>query len=347
MKKLTTLFLLLFLSFINAQTFSGTLFMRDKSNFYLNQIYVTNLNEQKTYLTNYNGEFRIPAKVGDVIRFTSIVSERKDITLTKNILENTNNLIELEVAYKEIQEIILSRFKPTGNLRRDVRSLDSKKSPVEIAKIIGLPAPKGDGSSPIAPVASLANGGVSISPVSYTHLDVYKRQAFNRVKTKFIGLENEIPKVEISVFKGDKRLINGFVLQGFTKVPKRFVKNLEKEFVGKKYDDENLLKINSRLENHPFLILEKTPQTLFTKDSTQIYLTFQKKKANNFDGIIGFGNNDKKKFSFTGSINPVSYTHLDVYKRQAIGVRRLIFIKHYFSQINFGHFSSVTSLFNI
>ncbi len=127
--------------------------------------------------------------------------------------------------------------------------------------------------------------------------------AFNRVKTQFLGFENDVPKVEISVFKGDKRVINGFVLQGFTKVPKRFVKNLEKEFVGKTYDDVNLLKINSRLENHPFLMLEKNPQTLFTKDSTQIYLTFQKKKANNFDGIIGFGNNDKKKFTFTGSIN--------------------------------------------
>ena len=114
--------------------------------------------------------------------------------------------------------------------------------------------------------------------------------AFNRVKTQFLGLENDVPKVEISVFKGDKRVINGFVLQGFTKVPKRFVKNLEKEFVGKTYDDVNLLKINSRLENHPFLMLEKTPQTLFTKDSTQIYLTFQKKKANNF----GFVN--KKRF---------------------------------------------------
>jgi len=127
--------------------------------------------------------------------------------------------------------------------------------------------------------------------------------AFNRVKTQFLGFENDVPKVEISVFKGDKRVINGFVLQGFTKVPKRFVKNLEKEFVGKTYDDVNLLKINSRLENHPFLMLEKNPQTLFTKDSTQIYLTFQKKKSNNFDGIIGFGNNDKKKFTFTGSIN--------------------------------------------
>lgn len=127
--------------------------------------------------------------------------------------------------------------------------------------------------------------------------------AFNRVKTQFLGFENEIPKVEISVFKGDKRLINGFVLKGYTKVPKRFVKNLEKEFVGKKYDNENLLKINSRLENHPFVLLERTPQTLFTKDSTEIYLTLQKKKSNNFDGILGFGNNDKQKISFTGSIN--------------------------------------------
>ena len=163
MKKFATIFFLSLLSFINAQSFSGTLYMRDKSTFYLNQIYVTNLNEQKTYLTNYNGEFKIPAKEGDIIRFTSIVSERKDVRLTKQLLENINNLIELEVAYKEIQEIILSRFKPTGNLRRDVKSLDSKKSALEVAKIVGLPAPKGDGQSPVAPVASLANGGFNLS----------------------------------------------------------------------------------------------------------------------------------------------------------------------------------------
>jgi outer membrane protein assembly factor BamA len=29
--------------------------------------------------------------------------------------------------------------------------------------------------------------------------------AFNRVKTQFLGFENDVPKVEISVFKGDKR----------------------------------------------------------------------------------------------------------------------------------------------
>ena len=152
MKRILLLSCLLFLTSISAQTFSGTLFMRDKSSFYLNQIYVTNLNEQRTYLTSYTGEFKIPAKVGDVIRFTSIVSERKDIKITPQLLENPRNLIELEVAYREIQEVILSRFKPTGNLRKDVRTLDSKKSSLEIAKIIGLPAPKGDGTPPITPV---------------------------------------------------------------------------------------------------------------------------------------------------------------------------------------------------
>ncbi len=101
--------------------------------------------------------------------------------------------------------------------------------------------------------------------------------AFNRVKTQFLGFENDVPKVEISVFKGDKRVINGFVLQGFTKVPKRFVKNLEKEFVGKTYDDDNLLKINSRLENHPFLMLEKLRKPFSQKILHKFTLLFRRK----------------------------------------------------------------------
>jgi hypothetical protein len=33
-------------------------------------------------------------------------------------------------------------------------------------------------------------------------------------------------------------------MKGYVKVPKRFMKNLEKEFKGKTYDDKNLLAIN-------------------------------------------------------------------------------------------------------
>lgn len=127
--------------------------------------------------------------------------------------------------------------------------------------------------------------------------------AFNRVKSKYLGMKNGIPQVELSVIPGDQRKIDAFVFKGYEKLPKRFVKNLEKEFQGEIYDDKNLVQINQSLQNHPFITLEKPPQTLFTKDSTQVFLFTQKKKANSFDGIIGFGNDKTEKFTFNGSVN--------------------------------------------
>ncbi|KMQ71714.1 BamA/TamA family outer membrane protein [Chryseobacterium koreense] len=127
--------------------------------------------------------------------------------------------------------------------------------------------------------------------------------AFNRVKSKFIGMKDGIPQVQVSVIPGNQRKIDSFEFRGYEKLPKRFVKNLEKEFRGKIYEDKNLVQINKSLQNHPFLLLDKPPQTLFTKDSTQIFLFTQKKKSNTFDGIIGFGNDKTDKFTFNGSIN--------------------------------------------
>jgi len=127
--------------------------------------------------------------------------------------------------------------------------------------------------------------------------------AFNRIKSRFMGMKNGMPEVEITVIKGDQRRIDSFVVKGYDKVPKRFITNLEKEFQGKIYDDKNLIQINQSLQNHPFILLDKPPQTLFTKDSTQVFLFLQKKKSNSFDGVIGFGNDKSEKFTFNGSLN--------------------------------------------
>ena len=132
---------------------------------------------------------------------------------------------------------------------------------------------------------------------------VTKGFAFNRVKTEYQGLKDNRPQVKLSVDLGQKRKIDGLVLKGYEKVPKRFKKNLEKEFVGKDYEVGQLAKLQQSLQNHPFVLLEQPPQTLFTKDSTQVFLQLQKKKSNTFDGIIGFGNNESDKFSFNGTLN--------------------------------------------
>lgn len=133
----------------------------------------------------------------------------------------------------------------------------------------------------------------------------YRQQgfAFNRVRSKFKGMKNGTPQIEITVVPGNARKIDAFVFKGYEKVPPRFIKNLEKEFGEKTYEDKNLVALNQSLQNHPFVVLEKPPQTLFTKDSTSVFLFLQKKKSNSFDGIIGFGNDKTEKFSFNGSLN--------------------------------------------
>jgi len=132
---------------------------------------------------------------------------------------------------------------------------------------------------------------------------VEKGYTFNRIKTHYKGLENDVPNIELSVLKGNKRTIDQFVVKEYEKVPKRFIKNLEKEFKGKEYNTENISTINKRLQNHSFIGLQRAPQTLFTKDSTDIYLFLQKKKSSTFDGVIGFGNSDSDKFAFNGTLN--------------------------------------------
>lgn len=127
--------------------------------------------------------------------------------------------------------------------------------------------------------------------------------SFSRLKTQYLGSEQEVPMVELSIYQDQQRKINGFVLKGYEKVPKRFVKNLEKEYQGKIYKNPNLLSLQKSLQNHPYIQLEKPPQTLFTKDSTDIYLFLKKKKSNSFDGVIGFGNDKSDKFTLNGTLD--------------------------------------------
>lgn len=132
---------------------------------------------------------------------------------------------------------------------------------------------------------------------------IEKGFTFNRVKSKYIGIKNGIPNVQLVIIPNKQRKINAFSIKGYEKVPKRFIKNFEKEYTSKLYDDKNLLSIYKSLQNHPFVTLDRPPQTLFTKDSTTIYLFLQKKKVSSFDGIIGFGNDKSEKFTFNGTLN--------------------------------------------
>ena len=227
MKRFFLLVALFVLTQIQAQFFSGEIIIRDNSVYYLNQVYVTNISSHNTVYTDYFGAFKIPAKPGDIIRFTSIATDRKDVTVTAENLENANNFVELKIAYYDIQEVVINKFKPTGNLRKDVSSLKTGEKMMAVQKMIGLPAPKGDGTSPQLPVAGFSGGGLTFSLESIYDIlsgDRKKKERANQYEKMNASVAN------IRKYYGDEYFTN-------LKIPVNFIDNFL-QFI---YTSENLL----------------------------------------------------------------------------------------------------------
>ena len=217
MKRFFLLVALFVLTQIHAQFFSGEIIIRDNSVYYLNQVYVTNITSHKTVYTDYFGTFKIPAKPGDVIRFTSIVTDRKDVTVTAENLQNANNFVELKIAYYDIQEVVINKFKPTGNLRKDVSSLKTGEKTLALQKMIGLPAPKGDGTSPQLPVAGFSGGGLTFSLESiYDILSGERKkqeraQQYEKMNVAVTNIKNYYGEAYVANLKIPANLIDNFL----------------------------------------------------------------------------------------------------------------------------------------
>ena len=125
--------------------------------------------------------------------------------------------------------------------------------------------------------------------------------AFNMVYTN-LSIAQEPLEASITVALNQKRIINSFVINGYNQIPRGIKKELEYGYLGKTYSDEKLKEISSLLLSTNFITEEKNPQVLFTPDSTSIFLYLKKRKASSFDGMLGFGNDDKGKFKVNGQL---------------------------------------------
>ena len=65
----------------------------------------------------------------------------------------------------------------------------------------------------------------------------------------------------------------------------------------------SLDKLKEEFDEYNFVQQSKYPETLFTKDSTKIYVYLEKQNANNFDGFIGFNSNDNQKLTLSGYLD--------------------------------------------
>ncbi len=106
------------------------------------------------------------------------------------------------------------------------------------------------------------------------------------------------------IVEKNQRTIDSIIVKGYEKFPKSYVKHYLKIKQNQPFNLKTIQDKTSALENLQFANQIKTPEVLFTKDSTILYIYVEKQKSNAFDGFLGFGTNtETNKIEFDGYLN--------------------------------------------
>ncbi|TRX22919.1 ShlB/FhaC/HecB family hemolysin secretion/activation protein [Flavobacterium franklandianum] len=132
--------------------------------------------------------------------------------------------------------------------------------------------------------------------------------AFAKLKLANIKRKNNSLYAELQFESGQQRQLNAIVVK-FSEnnkknsFPKGHLKQLNRKYHNSTFNQDVVRKIQDDFGKIGFVSQIKTPEILFTKDSTNVYVYLEKRKSNIFDGFIGFANNDNDKLTFNGYLD--------------------------------------------
>jgi|LakMenE01Jun11ns_1017448.scaffolds.fasta_scaffold9953804_3 hypothetical protein len=126
---------------------------------------------------------------------------------------------------------------------------------------------------------------------------------FHQLKLRNFQMTVDGLSAELYVQTKDARVFNEFVWQGIDKFPKNFKKHIYKSYRQLPFSQANIDLLTKEINQFHFCQLIKAPEVLFSKDSTKVYLTLEKKKNNQFDGYAGFSTDENNAFKINGYLD--------------------------------------------
>jgi hypothetical protein len=127
---------------------------------------------------------------------------------------------------------------------------------------------------------------------------------FVQVTLQNISLKNNSAIAELKITNIKPRTIDKVIINGYESFPKNFIAHELDLKIGSTFNKEKLNNASIAINNISFVEERKSPEVLFTNDSTYIYLYLNKKRSNKFDGIIGFSSEeDQNGLNFNGYLD--------------------------------------------
>ncbi|MGQ7945336.1 hypothetical protein [Flavobacterium sp. WC2509] len=132
--------------------------------------------------------------------------------------------------------------------------------------------------------------------------------AFAKIKLINIQQRNQNLYADLSISTSNRRNLNSIEIkysdQQQKKIfPKGAEKQISKKYKNKIFNQETVQQISLDFEEFGFVSQIKFPEILFTQDTTKVFVYLEKRKANNFDGYLGFNNEENEKVKFNGYLD--------------------------------------------
>lgn len=110
-------------------------------------------------------------------------------------------------------------------------------------------------------------------------------------------------QAQLQVTLDKRRKLDKIEILSTSKIPKQLIQNTLKHKKNQTLTNNLVEEIDRELKLLPFIKQNKTPEILFTKDSTKVYLYIDRFNNSKFDGIIGFNNDEDGKLKLNGYLN--------------------------------------------
>src|SRR5690554_1193571 len=133
-------------------------------------------------------------------------------------------------------------------------------------------------------VEKLAQKGYSISTVKLTNHQFYQN----------------ILHTDLDLHLDEKRHIDQLVFTPYNNFPSAIKQRLIKKHEKQSFTEVTISLIQKEMEQFPFIKTVRPAEVLFTESNTALYLYVDRQNISQFDGLIGFTNDDAGKVQFNG-----------------------------------------------
>ncbi len=111
---------------------------------------------------------------------------------------------------------------------------------------------------------------------------------------------NDIITADLDLHLDEQRRIDQLVFTPYNNFPTGIKQRLIKKYEKQPFTDAITSELQKEMSQFPFIKTTKQPEVLFTESNTALYLYVERQNISQFDGLIGFTNDDNGKVQFNG-----------------------------------------------